>query len=369
MALMFQRIAQNYIKDGYFPTDSDTIGRILSALAPNGQGAMKIIDPCAGEGTALAECRHHLGADKTEAYAVEYDRVRANQAKKLVDRCIHGDFFDQVVSKRSFGLLFLNPPYGNLVSDQGHTAENRKAGSKRLEKKFFQQAIQLLQFGGILALIVPYPVLDDEFQHWLASHLDRVGVYLAPEQRFKQAVVLGVKRRVDVVGATYQQSLRTLKAFSGLDIKPTLPQTWDSLPYSVPESRPSEQFKFQCARLDLEQLAEEIDRFPCLWPQFDTYFGSIGHRLHRPLMNLSDWHLALVLAAGQVAGIVRSNDGMRTLVVKGDTFKDKKETVQVEEDGDQTKEVRVVLDVFVPVIKALDFTEGSPTFGKVITIR
>jgi hypothetical protein len=79
--------------------------------------------------------------------------------------------------------------------------------------------------------------------------------------------------------------------------------------------------------------------------------------------------LALVLAAGQVAGIVRSNDGMRTLVVKGDTFKDKKETVQVEEDGDQTKEVRIVLDVFVPVIKALDFTEGSPSYGKVITIK
>lgn len=369
MGLMFQRIARNFIKDGYFPTDSDTIGRILSMLTPSSQGTMKIIDPCAGEGTALAECRHHLGVDKTEAYAVEYDRERAGQAKKLVDRCIHGDFFDQVVSKRSFGLLFLNPPYGNLVSDQGHTAENKKAGSKRLEKKFFQQAIQLLQFGGILALIVPHTALDDEFQHWLASHLERVSVHLAPEQRFKQAVVLGVKRRVDVAGATYQQSLQALKDFAKADIKATLSQTWDDQPYVAPESRPSEQFKFQCARLDAGQLAEEIGRFPCLWPQFGTYFGSTGQHLHRPLMNLSDWHLALVLAAGQVAGVVRSNDGKRTLVVKGDTFKDKKETVQVEEDGGKTKEVRVVLDVFVPVIKALDFTEGSPTFGKIITIK
>ena len=87
-------------------------------------------------------------------------------------------------------------------------------------------------------------------------------------------------------------------------------------------------------------------------------------------MPLSDWHLALVLAAGQVSGVVHSNDGTRTYVVKGDTFKHKKENIQYEDVGDDgIREVRTRLDVFVPVIKALDFSQDSPTFGQVLTIK
>lgn len=57
-------------------------------------------------------------------------------------------------------------------------------------------------------------------------------------------------------------------------------------------------------------------------------------------------------------------------MVKGDTFKHKKENVQFEEVGDnKTREVRTSLDVFVPVIKALDFSPGSTTFGHVLMIK
>jgi hypothetical protein len=367
---MFQRIARNYIKDGYFPTDGDTTERILSALVPSSHaGNIRIIDPCAGEGTALAECKHQLGIDRVEAFAVEYDLERSAQAKKLVDRCIHGDFFDQIISRRSFGMLWLNPPYGDLVADRGHTAETGKSGLQRLEKKFFQHAIQLLQFGGVLVLIVPYYVLDDELQRWLAGHLDRISVFLAPEQQFKQAVVMGVKKRVENIGGLNENNLKVLNAFTDSPNKPTLPKCWGVEPYTVPVSQASDSFKFHCAHLDISQLAEETVRFPCLWPQFETHFSSFNHDVRQPLMALSEWHLALVLAAGQVAGVVTDNDGIRKLVVKGNTFKDRKETVEEVDNGNKTTEVRTVIDKFVPVIKALDFTEGSPTFGKVITIK
>ena len=86
-------------------------------------------------------------------------------------------------------------------------------------------------------------------------------------------------------------------------------------------------------------------------------------------MSLTDWHLALALAAGHVSGVVRSNDGRKIYVVKGDTFKDKKHTVQVEEQGNgEFREIRIALDIFVPQIKAIDFTPG-PTFGEVLTIK
>jgi hypothetical protein len=91
--------------------------------------------------------------------------------------------------------------------------------------------------------------------------------------------------------------------------------------------------------------------------------------LRPPARALSQWHLALALAAGAISGIVRSKSG-RKLIVKGDTHKEK--TLQTEyterEDGSVT-ETRILTDKFVPVIRAWDMTPGSPTRGDVLTIR
>lgn len=50
MALMFPRLARNFARNGYFPTDEVTLERALQALAPAPTGRMRICDPCAGEG-------------------------------------------------------------------------------------------------------------------------------------------------------------------------------------------------------------------------------------------------------------------------------------------------------------------------------
>ncbi|HCF0184274.1 TPA: class I SAM-dependent methyltransferase, partial [Pseudomonas aeruginosa] len=54
MALMFPRLARNFAKNGYYPTDEPTLERALNALMPS-DGPMCILDPCAGEGVAIAE--------------------------------------------------------------------------------------------------------------------------------------------------------------------------------------------------------------------------------------------------------------------------------------------------------------------------
>src|SRR5690606_17600659 len=84
MALMFPRVARNFIKNGYFPTDEGALERALTALAPSA-GSMCILDPCAGEGVAIAEVAHALGREQVCAYAVEYDAERAAHAHALVD--------------------------------------------------------------------------------------------------------------------------------------------------------------------------------------------------------------------------------------------------------------------------------------------
>lgn len=148
-----------------------------------------------------------------------------------------------------------------------------------------------------------------------------------------------------------------------------LPETWDGVPYEIPPDK-GQAVEFTAKRLDHAQLAEEIRRHPCLWPQFELHLGRVGKTQRRPLRALSRWHLALSLAAGQVSGIVRSNAGSRVYVVKGDTFKakDVKTTFEEAESGRFT-EIRTATDVFKPVIRVLDFTPGSETFGQALVIR
>ena len=368
MALMFQRLARNFAINGYYPTDADTTERILSLLRPCAEGAMRIIDPCAGEGVALAECKHRLGSANVEAFGVELNKERAWHAKGLLDRVIHGDFQETAISSRRFGLLWLNPPYGDLVGDQAATGDQEGKGRKRLEKLFYQRAHRLLQPGGVMVLIVPHYTLDKEFAGWIAGHFERVECFMAPERRFKQAVVVGIRAQGWQFGETPKSTRERLESLCAGEAG-TLPEQWGGVPYEIPGDK-GQMVEFVAKRLDPAQLAEEIRRHPCLWPQFALHLGRVGKTRRSPLRGLSRWHLALSLAAGQVSGVVRSNDGSRVYVVKGDTFKGKdvKTTFEETESG-RSIQIRTATDVFLPVIRALDFTPGSETFGQALVIR
>ena len=366
MALMFQRLARNFIKNGYYPTDAETLLRVLSALQPAETGPLRILDPCCGEGVALAECKHHLGAERTEAFGVEYDEERAWHAKGILDRCVHGDVQDCIVGKRQYGLLWLNPPYGDLVADKAALAGYTGKGRPRLEKLFYGLTNPCLAFGGVLVLIIPSYSLDRELAGWVATHFEQVRVFMAPEQRFKQVVVFGVRRRTaEATGVTETRARLETVADAP---PPELPEVWTYAPYVVPAA-PQGEATFVYSRLDRRQLADELSRHHGLWERFALTFGSMARQNRRPLRALSDWHLALALAAGQVSGVVRAADG-RVYVIKGDTHKEKEARVEVEEKPNgQLTETRILTDRFVPVIRALDFTPGSPSFGRVLVIR
>jgi hypothetical protein len=371
MALMFQRIARNFIKNGYFPTDEVTLSRILGALDIGG-ARLRILDPCCGEGVAIAEVRNHLvecGAD-VESFGIEYDRERAWHAKSIVGTVIHADMNDVFVTARSMGLLFLNPPYGNAVRDQAETGSGKR--NERIETAFVKRCMGWLQFGGVLVLIVPHYAFDRELAAVIARNFERVTAFTAPEPRFKQVVLFGVKRRSDTPDAEIAAMLERIgrATYGGEETPPALPADWIDAPYEAPSPKESAEFRFVSVKLDSQQLAAELERLKksTLWPQFDAIFQTNARPHRRPLRDLSRWHLALALAAGQVAGVVRSHDG-RSLLIKGDTFKEKDTAVERQERADGTfAETRILTDKFVPIITGIDFTPG-PTFGDIVTIR
>ncbi|PRB81545.1 DUF6094 domain-containing protein [Pseudomonas sp. MYb185] len=368
MALMFPRLARNFARNGYYPTDEATLERTLQALAPS-PGCMRIIDTCAGEGVALAEAAHALGRENVEACAVEYDRERAAHARGLLDRVLHSDLMDTLISKQSFGLLWLNPPYGDLVADHSGASVYQGKGRRRLEKLFYQRSLPLLQYGGALVFIIPHYVLDDELCGWLCNHFTDLRIYAAADATFKQVVIFGTRvRRQDLVKprvAVMRDRLRAVAA--DLQAAEELPASWPWEPYVVlPAVNELEHF---CrVSLEPEQFADEIGRLRGFWPDFMLHFGQTGIQPRPPVRELSNWHLALALAAGAISGVVHSKTG-RVLVLKGDTYKDKVRKTEFTEDADgNVSEVRILTDRFIPIIRAWDMTPDSPDRGRVLTI-
>lgn len=370
MALMFPRLARNFVKNGYFPTDEPTLERALAALAPADNGPMCILDPCAGEGVAIAEAAHALGHEQVKAFAVEFDAERARHARGLVDHCLHADLMDTLISRQSFGLLWLNPPYGDLAKNADGNIGYQGQGRARLEKLFYQRALPLLQYGGVLVFILPSYVLDAEMVGWLTRHFAELRVYQAVAKQFRQVVIFGrrVRQRDHASDAVKAVRGLLLQIGQGDAEAEELPTEWPFLPYTVPAS-PAEPEHFYRVTMEPEQFADEVGRLQGLWPMVDAHLGAAQQSLRPPARALSIWHLALALAAGAISGVVRSKAG-RTLVVKGDTHKEKAlQTEFTERDDGSVAETRILTDKFVPVIRAWDMTPGSATRGMVLTIR
>ncbi|RMS26739.1 MULTISPECIES: DUF6094 domain-containing protein [Pseudomonas syringae group] len=370
MALMFSRLARNFARNGYYPTDELTLERTLQALVPATTGRMRILDPCSGEGVALAEVAHHLERHRTDAFAVEYDKDRAEHSKSLLDRVLQGDLMDTMISRQSFGLLWLNPPYGDLVADHSGASQYQGGGRRRLEKAFYQRSLPLLQYGGVMVFIVPHYVLDDELCGWLTNHFTGLRICAAVDRTFKQVVIFGIRtRRQDLARprevAAMREHLRSIG--SGDQAPDLLPVTWPWEQYAVlPIANDLEHF--YRVTLEPDQFNDEVQRLRGLWPDFTMHFGQSGVQPRPPVKALSRWHLALALAAGAITGVVTSRSG-RVLVLKGDTYKDKVHKTEFTEDEDgNVFETRILTDRFVPRIRAWDMTPGSIHQGCALTI-
>lgn len=368
MALMFTRLARNFAKNGYFPTDEPTLERCINALTAPDAGVMCILDPCAGEGAAIAEIANALGRERVRSYAVEYDDERASHARGWVDRCLYSDLMETLISRQAFGLVFLNSPYGDLVRDQAGGRQFQ--GRARLEKVFYQRTLPLIQYGGVLVLIIPWSSLDPEFVGWLTHHFIELRAYRAVETKFKQVVIFGQRARQRELLADSARAARGLLLQVGHgDVElEELPSVWPFEPYVVPAAL-VEPEHFYRTSLEPGQFAEEVHRLKGLWPAMDTHLGAAQQALRPPARKLSRWHLALALAAGAICGVVRSSKTGKILIVKGDTHKEKFTTMEhtQAEDG-SVSETRVLTDKFVPVIRAWDMTPGSATRGQVLTI-
>ena len=173
----------NRVRMGYQPTDPAHVDLLRRAVTFPTE-PVNLLDPCCGEGEALA--RFADGANAV-TYGIEIDELRGEMAQRRLNRVGFGSFFFSRVSSGAFQGLFLNPPYLSVRTEYGN---------RRLEKSFLADGLRLLQNGGLLVYIIPYYRATPDVCRVLCENLNdlRVHRFMGQEFRqFRQVVFLGTK--------------------------------------------------------------------------------------------------------------------------------------------------------------------------------
>jgi len=327
-------------KCGYYPTPESITPMIARHLTRSEEGPIRILDPCAGEGTALALLGGSLNA---ETYGIEIDRQRGEKAKQVLTKCLVTDYQDTRISHQAFSLLFLNPPYDWAARD------DQIETSERYELTFLRDCLKYLCPSGLLVYLIPQRRLDNRIAKILAHRFEDLGVFRFPEDEylaFKQVVIFGrlkAKAETDPDVAEF-----LVKVGRGEAIVPYL-EAESTRTYLVPHSPAKGRFIFQGRDIDPQELAREIERYG-LCDRFKELTRPLeASQRIRPIMPLRHGHLAQILACGLMNGIVRDRDEGNPLLVKGRTRKETETRVEVHEEVEKhiaTDRIKVVINAW-----------------------
>ena len=335
-------------KMGYYPTPQSVISLIADILIRNGKSNIKLLDPCAGEGTALKQIGEILDA---ETYGIELDTERGRIAKENLTQCLITDYMATRISNHAFSMLYLNPPYDWAIKNDEVSA------SERFERTFLRNTVRYLIPNGVLVYLIPQARLDKTIARILAYRFKDVKVFRFPEDEykaFKQIVLFGVlKKRAkhDEDLAHYLTETGQLKA-----ILPFLDRA--DCKYNAPPSPAIKNFLFRTTRIDPGELEIEVRKYG-LNGKISRLVKplTLSERI-KPIMPLRQGHLAQLLACGMMNGVVFDKNGRNPLVIKGITRKEV-ETRTEHEDG---KEKIIETDKIVITINAIS------EYGEFITI-
>jgi len=139
------------LKGGFYPAHEKAVDLAASFLrAPVGE-KFAILDPCAGEGTAIRQLGEILGCLPTLTHAIELDDSRADAIHSALSEAhvlAPADFFGCRASCGSFSFIWLNPPF------------DYSYGGHRVEEQFLGRATEWLKPCGVMALICPEDVVE-----------------------------------------------------------------------------------------------------------------------------------------------------------------------------------------------------------------
>jgi hypothetical protein len=324
------------MKGGYYPAPEEAVACASRFLRPRMNEPFSILDPCAGEGTAIRQFGELLGCPQQTTFAIELDDSRAEKVHaNLPDGHVlaPASFFGCRASLNSFSLIWLNPPF-----DHGY-------GGHRLEDQFLQNATDWLKPAGIMALVCPEDVAgeDSDVRNHFASYYQNCMIAPFPAQvrHFNEAIVFGQKRARPLARSISWESALAPKDFI----------------YPIPSSSGPRTFQ------KIEPTEPELERMLAGSPLRSHLTAPLDVPLPTPPLALNIGHVALLLASGHLDGVVHP-EGQLPHVVRG-TSRKKEFVSDVTESQDEegcTVKRTTISERIDLVVRTVDLTGRIQTF-------
>ena len=278
------------VRMGYYPTDPDNIDLILRGLHfPEGV-TTNLLDPCCGCGKAL---RQIANGNNCWTYGVELDGHRAEEAQSRLHRVGVGSFFHSRISNEAFHVLFLNPPYLSVLTENGSRTRN--------EKRFLVESIRTLMMGGVLIYVIPYYRLTADICRILSDNYEGIGVWRFTDsefRRFKQVAVIGTRKK-------RSDDPETAAALEKLAYDPQLIPCLTEMEedrYAVPSAAKKVEI-FKGERFNEKELERQLAGSDSLRRMMNARSELDSHE-KRPLLPLSIGQIGLVGGSGLINGLI-----------------------------------------------------------------
>jgi hypothetical protein len=183
-------------KLGYYPTPNASLDLIKTWLkrsddegpsTGSGQGLRRYLDPCCGQGEALAAIAS--AHSPAETFGIELSDVRAKIAERMLNHVLNTAYEYAVLTAETFSLVLLNPPYDG---------ESSTGGGRRMEETFLIDTTPRLAPNGVLIYIIPQQRINEKIARHLAGWYSDLRCFKLTGddyEMFHQVVIFGIRRK------------------------------------------------------------------------------------------------------------------------------------------------------------------------------
>jgi len=352
-------------KLGYYPTPEDELNKIMEMIKiDESNSKIDVLDPCFGDGRALLSFKKKYGNQIT-AYGVELDSVRFTNAMSgdvgFIDVGLQCDALQEiVVNKKSFDILFLNPPYDVENTDEVTAAI---VGRRRLESRFLEKYTESLIPNGLLVYIVPSNSVFKDFSY-LTKKYELVSLYAFESFfDFRQVVFIGRRKSIDKKDMpkelegdilSWLKDLTNADLYGDEDINKITSKRFgvEKIEYT-PKVTEKPKVKIFTSLLNPELMVEKIQ------PLEDLDGFSNNTKLKtlsiNPIQEPREGHLALLTASGLMDGEI--DDG---IYIKGTVDTEVNTVEEITEDGKAK-----TISTYVPKVTLFLYNDNEKTLYEV----
>jgi uncharacterized methyltransferase DUF6094 len=328
------------MKGGFYPAHRQAIAHAATFLRPPERQPFVMLDPTAGEGAAIRQLGELLGCSSNMTYAIELDESRAETIHTILPDAhvlAPASFFGCRASFNSFCVIWLNPPFDDSY------------GGHRVEQQFLTTATDWLMPGGVMAFVCPEDVVDEysDARRHFATYYEKCQILPFPEEHrhFSEVIVFGRKRTKPQAETWDRQS-----SWESIQVPP-------GFVYDIPPGTGPRIFQ------KFEPTEPELQRMLARSPLRSQLTVVPEAPLPSPPLALGIGHVALLLASGQLDGVVHPA-GQSPHVVRGTSRKREfiADVTETENPDGSTSTKTTISERIELVVRTVDLTGNIQTF-------